>query len=564
MFRRYSTVAALLVLLAAAPLLAQPAAAPPPSQAATFTTFIRGAPIGSEQVTVRSDPDGWVIQMTGRIGDPVNLATNRFEVRYDRDWKPLGLDVAGTLRGQALLIRTTVSAGSATTDVTQAGQQTQKTDAVSADTLLLPNMFFGAYEALALRLASVAPGGVLRAYVVPQVEIGITLDSVGEERIQTSTRLIAAKRYNVTFANPGSNVAAEVWVDESSRLLRFRVPAQGLEVAREDVASVSSRVERLARDSDERVRIPADGFSLAATMSKPAGPAQPPPARRPAVVLVPGSGPVDRDETVAGISVFAQLAGALSDAGYLVVRYDKRGVGQSGGRDESATVEDYAQDVRAVVKFLEKRKDVERTRIAVVGHSEGGLVGMMAAAQEKKNVAALVMIATPATTGGELVLEQQRYLLDRMNLPADEVQHRVELQKSIQAAVLTGKGWDTIPPAYRRQADTPWFRSFLGFDPARVMPKVSQPILVLQGERDRQVAARHANLLAEMARKRKANRGVDLLIVDGINHLLVPATTGDVEEYQTLQDKHVSPAIIDALTGWLNRTFHVDPARPRQ
>ena len=110
-----------------------------------------------------------------------------------------------------------------------------------------------------------------------------------------------------------------------------------------------------------RSAIPANGFSLAATISRPiaAEPApapgrKPAPVRLPAVVLVSGSGPTDRDEFVAGIPIFAQLANALADAGYLVVRYDERGAGQSGGRQESATIEEFAVDARAVVAYLDE------------------------------------------------------------------------------------------------------------------------------------------------------------------------------------------------------------------
>ncbi len=528
---------------------------------------MQGAPIGNEQVTVTASADGWIIRATGRIGNPVNLSTSRFELRYDREWRPVSLEIDATLRGQPMLVRTTFTGGSATNDITQAGQQTRKVDAISADPLVLPNMFFCAYEALALRLRGLAAPAELRAYVASQAEIPMRLTGSADERIRTADRTIAAKRYDLTIANPGGQVPVEVWVDEESRLLRFRVPAQGLEVAREDVAAVSSRVERMPRAGDEEVRVPGNGFNLAATLSKPPAAAAAPasgktPVRKlPAVVLVPGSGPVDRDETVAGISVFAQVANSLADAGFTVIRYDKRGTGQSGGRDESATMKDYAEDVRAVVEYLRKRKDVDQERIAVVGHSEGGLVAMLTAADTKKRIAALALLATPGTTGAELVLEQQRHLLDRMTLPEGEKRDRMELQQKIQDAVVSGQGWESIPPGYRRQADTPWFRSFLTFDPARVMAKVGQPVLIIQGERDRQVAVRHAGLLAGFARARKANPAAELVIVEGINHLLVPAPTGEIEEYAVLQDKNVSPKVLNALASWLRDMLHVDAAR---
>ena len=113
-------------------------------------------------------------------------------------------------------------------------------------------------------------------------------------------------------------------------------------------------------------------------------PAQASAARLPAVVLVGGSGPTDRDGIAYGIPILGQIAGALADAGYIVVRYDKRGIGQSGGRAESASLADYAEDLRAAVKMLADRKDVDPKRIAVVGHSEGGDVALMAAAKDKR------------------------------------------------------------------------------------------------------------------------------------------------------------------------------------
>ena len=537
----------------------QAPAQPPP---ASFTVFLSGVAIGSEQVTVAASAEGWTIRTTGRLGAPVSLTTARFELRYDRDWKPLSLEIDASLRGQPLVLKTAFANGKATSSIIQGGQNTQKTDDVAADTVVLPNLFFGAYEALAFRLASASPGTQIRAYIAPQVEIAVSLNSVSSERIQTAGRVIAAKRYTLAFANPTSTSAVELWVDDSSRMIRVYMPAQGLDVARDDIAAVSSRVERMARPTDEQARIQASGFTLAATVSKPATTGTGAAIRRPAVILVPGSAPVDRDETVAGVSIFAQLANAIADAGFVVIRFDKRGVGQSGGRGESATIVDFSDDVRAVTKYLEKRADVDPKRIALVGHGEGGLVSMLAASEEKKKIAALALIATPGTAGADLVLEQQRHLLDGMNLPDDEKQRRMDLQKRIQAAVISGNGWEAIPPAYKRQADTAWFRSFLVFDPARIMRNVAQPTLIVQGDRDRHVTARHSQLLVGMAKARKNDPGSELSVVEGVNHLLVPAVTGEVDEYPSLLDRTVSPRLIDTLVGWLKDKLHVDTARP--
>jgi hypothetical protein len=529
--------------------------------------YLNGRLLGSEQVSVTATAEGWTIRGSGRLGQPADLTVSHFEARYDREWRPVGFEIRGTLKGQPNETRTTFAGGRATSDIIQAGEPSRKVDAVSADPLLLTEgTFFSAFEALALRLRTVAVPADLRAYVVPRGEMPIRVTGAGAERIHTTDRVIAAKRYDLAVPGPGGPVQAELWVDESSRLLRFRVPAQGIEVAREDVATVTARVEKLGRPNDEQIQVPANGFNLAGTLSKPASapvslaPREARSFALPAVILVAGTGTSDRDGTVAGIPMFAQLANSLADAGFAVVRYDKRGVGQSGGRDESATVDDYAEDARAVVKFLRQRRDIDPRRTALVGHGEGGFGAMVAAAGAKGDVGALVLLAVPGATGADYVIEQQQRLLDRMGLPDSEKQTRIELQERIHHAVITGLGWDSIPQGYRNQADTAWFRSLLMFDPVKVMARVPQPVLVIEGERDRQVAARHGEQLIDAARARKKSPACDLVIIAGVNHLLVPATTGETDEYATLADGKVSPRALDALARWLKDNLHVDAA----
>jgi pimeloyl-ACP methyl ester carboxylesterase len=276
----------------------------------------------------------------------------------------------------------------------------------------------------------------------------------------------------------------------------------------------------------------------------------------PAVILVSGSGPNDRDEMVYGIPIFGELSGVLADAGFAVLRYDKRGVGQSGGRVESATIADYADDLRAAVKYLNDRKDIDKKRIAVVGHSEGGSVAMIAAAKEKK-IAALVLVSTIGVTGAELNMAQVAHALDRSKRPAAERQATIDLQKRIQDAVLTGKGWETVPPALRKQADVPWFHSFLAFNPAKLMGNIKQSLLIVQGLLDTQVHPSNADRLESLARARKKAGSVDVVRVPGINHLLVPATTGEIDEYASLKDKQVSDAVTAPIADWLRKTFNV-------
>src|SRR3954452_21989440 len=138
---------------------------------ATFRVFLSGSPIGSEDVSVQRSADGWTISGTGHLGAPLDLTTRRLEVRYDANWSPRELTIDANTKGATFAIHTTFANGQAESEINQTGVVKRKSDPVSADTLVLPNLFFGTYEALALRLASLPVGSTFHAYIAPQAEI---------------------------------------------------------------------------------------------------------------------------------------------------------------------------------------------------------------------------------------------------------------------------------------------------------------------------------------------------------------------------------------------------------
>ncbi|MEZ5291433.1 MAG: alpha/beta fold hydrolase [Vicinamibacterales bacterium] len=552
--RRTTPALALAAVLVAAAAGAQTPVPRPAAVAGadSFVVFVAGRQVGREEVAVSRQADGWVIRGSSTLNPPFGIQIRQAELTYDGEWRPRSLSLDGVVQGREISLATTFADGKAANHLTEASESSDKVDEVSADAVVLPNVFFGGYAALAARLGGTTPGSEIRAYIAPQAEIPIVVDSVGDERIETPGRTFDARRYTITFRNPSGALTASLWTERSGALVRLSVPAQTLEVAREDVASAAARISAFSIAGDESVRVPANGFSLAATVTAPKDLVRP----APAVVLIGGSGPTDRDGTVAGVPVIGQIAKALVEAGFVVVRYDKRGVGQSGGRPETATLTDYAEDARAVINYLRKsrKREVDPRRIAVLGHSEGAWTAMRLAASEK-NVAALVLVAAASSTGGALVLEQQQHLLDVMKVPEEEKRAKAELQTRINAAA-TGQGpWDGIEPDLKAQADTPWFASFLAFDPAKVMKDVRQPILIVQGELDTQVPAHHADQLADMARARKRRADVEVARVAGVNHLLLPATTGEVTEYTSLAGTQVSRDATGAISGWLRETL---------
>ena len=519
-----------------------------------FTVFFRGTAIGSEQIDVTRNAEGWTITSTGRSGAPLDVSTRHLEMRYDGAWKPLQLTIDGTAQGQPVTVRTWVEGTTATTHIATGAQVRDKTDVIAPDALILPSPFWAAFWAVAARVRDAAAGATLPAYVPGQANFDLKVGESSAEQIQTVAGLVVARRTAIALASANASLDAEIWSDANGRLLRLTIPGQNIDVIREDIASVSSRRVTISRPNDVQVKFGSNGVTLVGTLSKPAQVA----GRLPAVVLVGGSGPHDRDELIFGVPVLGQIADAVANAGFAVLRYDKRGIGQSGGRVDSSNLPDLSEDVRAAVKMLGDRKDIDPKRIAVVGHSEGGAIALMAAANDR-HIAAVGLLATPGTSGSDLVLAQQRRILDHSSLSPAEKQERIDLQRQINEAVVSGKGLDQLPPDVRRQVDNAEFQSLLANDPAKVMPGVRQPILVLQGTLDTQVDPSNADRLVDLANKRKHPAAVEALKVPQVNHLLVPAVTGEADEYLSLKDKHVSPAVTQAVVDWLQKTL---PTRP--
>jgi pimeloyl-ACP methyl ester carboxylesterase len=563
-------------LLPAAPLGAQPAST---SSTRAYTVFVGGAVAGREEITVLSTPDGLDVIGKGRLSGSQEIVINRAEVRYRPDWTPQAYELEATVNGGDTLLYTSFTDDTAVTKGVDAGDQVAHTEKVPPQAMVLPNVFFGAYEGLTRRLAAgAAPNQELPVFVGFGAQGSMRLLSAVAETVQLGTATLNVRRYALAYTMPRGAAIVHVYADAAGALLRVSIPAQRVDLMRDDIAASTSRTVVYSNPTDEAVNIPSLGFNLGATLTWPpafggagpafggAGPAfggagsasaSPPKApatRLPAVVLLAGAAANERDGLVAGVPMLGQLAGALADAGYLAVRFDKRGYGQSGGRAESTTLGDHAEDALAIVRWLSNRRDVDRDRIALIGHNEGAWAALLAASHERR-IAGVVAVAAPSTAGFERNLEQQRLELDRLSLPPADRVARIELQKQINSAVVTGRGWDSLPPDIRKAADTPWFQSFLAFDPTRVIEDVRSPLLFMHGELDDEVPVTHVDRLGELARKASRSRSVAVVTVRGVNHLLVPAVTGEVSEYASLTDRRVSADVTNAIREWLAKAF---------
>jgi len=540
------------VLLLGATAILTASAAPQtvrPPHNATFEILANGVRLGSESVSVTDTGSGWVITSTGRLVPPVDLTTAKFEVSYTREWQPQRLTIDGTSRGAVFTLSATFTDTTSSIVLDQSGQRRSASHTVSPRTVVLPRNIFSAYEALAIRLSTATVGTRFPAYITEDAEMTITLTAVTPRRMTSPAGTVDLRQCDVTFTQPGSTTAAEIWIDREGYLARFVIPAQGVAALRSDLTSVMMREERITHPGDESVFIPSLGFSLGGTLTKPTGRT----GRLPAVVLV-GSGAQDRDETAVGIPIFGQLAGALADAGFAVVRYDRRGSGQSGGRTENATLTSYADDLVKAVEWLRQRKDIDPNRITVMGYGEGGPLALIAASRSKE-IDGVVLLAAPGSSGRDVVLELQAMELARSGAGAQEQAAKIIMQRRVLDALATGKGWDSVPADVRKASDTPWFKSWVLFDPAVTLTKVPQPVLIVHGLLDRQILPGQADRLERAARARKPSprTTTNKVLMPGVNHLFVNAKTGEIDEYVSLP-KTISPELAVALAAWMNES----------
>lgn len=321
------------------------------------------------------------------------------------------------------------------------------------------------------------------------------------------------------------------------------IPAQGVRIMRAESLPegllVSAKPDYSAPAgapyTSESVRVrTSEGFELAGTLTKPKGSS----GRIPAVVTITGSGSSDRDEAipfVRGYRPFREVAEALAARGIATLRLDDRGYGESGGNAVRATSEDFAHDVEAAVKFLRARSDIDGARLALVGHSEGGLIAPMVAARDPK-LRGIVLLAGPAYDGARIISYQQRTMLERGG--------------------AKGAALDSLAAVAAAETDSasranPWLSWFRKHDPLVVARALrGTPVLVLQGATDRQVTAEQAEILGK-AFGEAGNRDVTVRVFPETNHLFLADPNGWGDGYSSLPDTHVRREVLDAIGEWL-------------
>lgn len=321
-----------------------------------------------------------------------------------------------------------------------------------------------------------------------------------------------------------------------------------------------------------------DGVCLSGTLTLPESGVD-----VPAVILITGSGPHDRDECICGHKPFLVIADFLTRNGIAVLRYDDRGVGASSGTFSKATSFHFAKDALAAVDYLKSRSEIDAHKIGLVGHSEGGLIAQVVASENPVDVSFVIMLAGHGIQGDELILLQSQIIAmnegvseEEIHKALDKQEKLLELLKSDQSNEAIGEevrkmiydllcdvsefeenskeGQESMIQAQMKTLLSDWYRTFLRCKPSDYIEKNHMPVLALFGEKDTQVPPNQNLPEIERLLIQTGNEKSKALEIQGLNHLFQTAETGNIWEYGKIEETF-SPHALQVILDWILELF---------
>ena len=390
----------------------------------------------------------------------------------------------------------------------------------------------------------------------PRVPVSVVLEAEGT--VSKDDESLAFRRY---FLNVANRLGVYVWLAEDGFPLRVFVPLQGFEALSEEHESWSELLV-IGTDApepggnprgdydEEDVRFESDTILLAGTLTIPKGEGP-----FPAVVTISGSGGQDRDENTPGpgglkLGIFRVIADTLTGRGIAVLRYDDRGVAESGGDLATAGLSDLVADVEAAVDYLRSRPEVDQARVALVGHSEGGIIAPIVAAEDP-TIAAIVLMAGTATPLDSVIVEQTVSSTREAGGDSIEVAEARAGMEKLAAAMREGRDIEEldIPDQLKQLGQSKWLREHIEHDPVATLQRVEVPVLIVNGGLDVQVGPEHAYRLGA-GLEAVGHTDYEVRIYPELNHLFVVSRGEGIAEYADPNAK-VDPIFLAGLADWL-------------
>ena len=329
--------------------------------------------------------------------------------------------------------------------------------------------------------------------------------------------------------------------------------------------------------SEEDVAFKNGRILLAGTLTTPKAE-----GKFPAVILLTGNGPQDRDEDIFGFKVFQKIADHLTKNGFAVLRYDDRGVGGSTGNSLQSTTEDFSNDALAAIEFLKKQNSIDQTKIGLLGHSEGAQIAELAAVNSK-DVSFIVLLAGNGVDGGTALIEQQKLILKASGFTDSLITENIELQDKINNALRNDVDLNDIRKDIRAFAEkdyaglnndvknsiqdketylnsnvqsqiifynNPWFRFYVKYDPYPTLEKIKIPVLMIFSELDLQFPPSLNKQKMEEALNKAGNKNFKSVLFPKANHLYQEAKIGSPAEYSELKKEFV-PGFLETISSWI-------------
>lgn len=347
------------------------------------------------------------------------------------------------------------------------------------------------------------------------------------------------------------------------------------------LAALSAKAQPSYFSDSTITYVSQDSITLAATLTMP----QTQKGKVPAVVIMSGTGRQDRDGTMVGRKMFADIADYLSSRGIAVLRTDDRGVGKSTGNYAYATTADFADDAIAAVQYLKTVKGIDKKKIGLIGHSEGG-ASISIAASKCKDVAFLISLAGLMTDGLSSVIQQNKDIVATSALPEEDKPRYDEINELMFRTAYEYAECDTLDSIlhhryqewkqkddarwkashseeefdrfrfsiymYAMDASSPWYRFFIRYNPGDYLSKVTIPVLAINGDKD--VMVNCEQNLTNVKRYLSHNKDVTTMSFPNINHLLLPCQRGTQDEYSQIKEP-ISVPILDAVAQWIKKRF---------